>query len=102
MVPYIDSISKNAIIQIKFMKFNGLLLEESLTNSSVLDLVTILKTEKWEADNASPIQPKIWTAIHFEGEDSQLNNFLDVLSKSLKPLFPATKIRLRPLLIFST
>lgn len=67
------------------MKFTGLLLEESLTDISVLSLVTIVKIEKWDADNASSLQPKVWTAIRFEGEESKLSDFVDKLSKSLKP-----------------
>lgn len=67
------------------VKFIGLLLKESLTDESVLDLVTILKIEKWDTDNASSLQPKIWTAIRFEGEENNLDKFVDKLSKSLKP-----------------
>ncbi len=67
------------------MKFVGLLLKESLSDERVLDLITILKTENWDADNASPLQPKVWTAIRFEGEENKLNEFVDKLSKSLKP-----------------
>lgn len=67
------------------MKFTGLLLKESLTDTSILDLVAVVKTEKWDADNASSLQPKIWTAVRFEGEENKLGEFLEKLSKSLKP-----------------
>ena len=65
--------------------FKGLLLKESLTDESVLDVVKVTKTEVWDADNPSPIQPKKWTAISFEADDEKLDTFLDKLSKSLKP-----------------
>lgn len=56
-----------------------------MTDTSVLGLVKITKTEKWEDESVTPYQPDAWTAIRFEGEESRLNNFLERLSKSLKP-----------------
>jgi hypothetical protein len=65
--------------------FTGLLLKESLENDSVLDLIRITRIETWDVDNAALFQPKIWTAIYFEGDESEIDYIVLELSQSLKP-----------------
>jgi len=48
--------------------FNGLIIKESLNDDSVLDYVTITKTEIW----ATPNKPKYWTAISFTSTNIDL------------------------------
>lgn len=67
------------------MKFTGLLLKESLKDASVLKLVKVTKTETWDVDKAADYQPKIWTAIYFEGKKSEADPVAKSLSLSLKP-----------------
>ena len=64
--------------------FTGLLLKESLKDKDVLDLIQITKTETWNVDNATDFQPKIWTAIYFEGDESKIDFIASKLSQSLK------------------
>jgi len=63
----------------------GLLLKESLNKLSVLDTLRITKTETWSIQNATAIQPSVWTAITFEAEESQADILTEELSQSLKP-----------------
>ncbi|MBL7074867.1 hypothetical protein ISS37_06480 [candidate division KSB1 bacterium] len=65
--------------------FSGLLLKESLKEASVLDVIRVTKIEKWDVDNTADFQPKTWTAIFFEGDESQVDNTAEKLSQSLKP-----------------
>lgn len=67
------------------MKFTGLLLKESLKDKSILDVIRVTKTETWDVDNAADFQPKIWTAIYFEGDENQADVIAEKLSQSLKP-----------------
>lgn len=67
------------------MKFTGLLLKESLKDIDILDIVLITRTETWHVDNAAEFQPKIWTAIYFEGNGDQADVVSEKLSQSLKP-----------------
>ena len=64
---------------------NGLLLKESLSDVSVLDLLRITKTESWQVTNAAVYQPTTWTAMSFEAEESQANTIAEKLSRALKP-----------------
>jgi len=64
--------------------FKGLLLEESLNDLDVLKLVKITKTEKWDVPDAIDYQPKIWTAISFEGEKSKVEEIAEKMSKIIK------------------
>ena len=64
---------------------NGLLLKESLTDMTVLELVQITRTETWQVSNAAAYQPAIWNAIYFEAEDSQADVFAGRFSEALKP-----------------
>jgi hypothetical protein len=64
---------------------NGLLLKESLADTSVLDWVHVTKRESWQVSNAAAYQPKTWTALFFQGEDSQADAIAERLSQALKP-----------------
>lgn len=65
--------------------FTGLLLKESLKDESILGLIHVTTTEIWDVDNAADFQPKTWTAIYFEGDESQVAVISEKLSQSLKP-----------------
>jgi len=65
--------------------FTALLLKESLEEEGVLDVIQITKTETWDVDSAADFQPKIWTAIYFEGDESQADVIAEKLSQALKP-----------------
>jgi hypothetical protein len=62
----------------------GLLLKESLSDMQILDLVHVIRTESWQVSNAAANQPKVWTAIYFETEDSQDDAVATALSQALK------------------
>ncbi len=64
---------------------NGLLLKESLTDTGILDLLRITKTESWQVTNAAAYQPSTWTAVCFEAEESQASTIAEKLSRVLKP-----------------
>ncbi len=68
------------------MKFKGLLLKEGLNDLSVLDLIKTTKEEKWNIPNErlANFQPKIWTAILFEGEGKKVEEIVEKLSKAIK------------------
>ncbi|MEX2017588.1 MAG: hypothetical protein WD876_03890 [Candidatus Pacearchaeota archaeon] len=63
-------------------KFKGLLIKESLSDLEILKSVSITKKEKWNSSNSNEFQPKIWTAVYFEGED--IEKFAKRVSKSIK------------------
>lgn len=65
--------------------FTGLLLQESLTDLSVLDLLRITGTETWQVRNAAPGQPSVWTALSFEADEGQAQAIAARLSAILKP-----------------
>jgi len=67
------------------MKFRGLLLKESLKDNSVMKEIEITKTEIWNIDNAADYQPKIWTAVYFQGDEDKIDEMVVRLSQSLKP-----------------
>lgn len=62
----------------------GLLLLESLIDTSVLDLLRVTRTETWQAQNAAPYQPSVWTAISFKADDDQADFLAEKLSQALK------------------
>jgi len=64
---------------------NGLLLKESLTNTSILELVRVTKTESWQVSNATVNQPAVWTALSFEADESQADAIAEKLSQALNP-----------------
>ena len=65
--------------------FTRLLLKESLKDESILEIIQITKTETWDVYNAADFQPKTWTEIYFEGDESQVAVISEKLSQSLKP-----------------
>lgn len=69
------------------MKFKGLLLKESLKNLEVLKLVKIIKQEKWNIpkERLAYFQPKIWTAITFEGDMKNIKQISQKMSEDIKP-----------------
>ncbi len=67
------------------MTFTGLLLKESLQDTSVLDGLRIARTETWRVENAADFQPEIWTAITVEGEADQADAVAGRLSRAMKP-----------------
>ncbi len=68
-------------------KFKGLLLKESLQNPEVLKLVKIIKQEKWDIPEKrlANFQPKIWTAVTFEGDVKYIKEISKKLSEAIKP-----------------
>ena len=66
-------------------KYKGLLLKESLKDESVLELVTVTRTEVWDVKNAAEFQPKQWTAISFEGDRDKMDGVAEQFSCVLKP-----------------
>lgn len=69
--------------------FTGLLLKESLKDSSVLNLLRITKTEVWDVQNAADWQPKRWTAISFDGESDRADEVAEALSRAMRPAWYA-------------
>lgn len=66
------------------MKYTGLVLEESLKDKSVLNSVTVVKTETWNVGNAEGNQPKVWHAVSIEGPQQEAGKISEMLSRSLK------------------
>jgi hypothetical protein len=64
---------------------NGLLLKESLNDTSILGLVHVTKTESWQVKNAAPYQPATWTALFFVAEEKQAEPLVEKMSQVLKP-----------------
>jgi hypothetical protein len=62
----------------------GLLLQESLEEPSVLELLRITNTEVWRVANATADQPTTWTAVSFEVESDQADRIAEKLSQVLK------------------
>ena len=62
------------------MRFQGLLIKESLKDKGVLDAIHIIKVETWEAND-----PAIWTAIYFDGDADQADSVAEKLSQALYP-----------------
>jgi len=63
---------------------NGLLLQESLDDLRVLDLLRVTKTETWQVGNAAEGQPSVWTALSFEAPVDQADAIAEALSGALK------------------
>ena len=63
---------------------HGLLLLESLSDTNVLDLIHVTKTETWQVKNAAAYQPTVWTAISFEADESQADAIANAFSRALK------------------
>ena len=65
---------------------DGLILKESLEETSVLDSLRVTRTETWQVSNAAAYQPNTWTALSFEADERQAGALAAELSRSLKPL----------------
>ncbi len=62
----------------------GVLLEESLSDVSVLTRLNNTKTETWDVPHAAEFQPKVWTAVSFEVSDADADVIAEALSRVLK------------------
>lgn len=71
------------------MKFNGVLVKESLQDERVLEGLAVTRTEKWDVQHAAEFQPRAWTAIYFEGDAAQADAVAERLSRALKPCWYA-------------
>jgi hypothetical protein len=67
------------------VKFEGLLIKEGLKDETALGSLQITKTEVWNVQNAASFQPSRWTAVSFEGEESQADASAGTLSQALRP-----------------
>jgi hypothetical protein len=63
----------------------GLLLKESLHDTSVLSLLRITRTETWQINNATADQPTTWTALLFEADAEQADLVSQALSRAIEP-----------------
>jgi hypothetical protein len=63
---------------------HGMIIEESLEDMSILDGLTVTKTEIEKIDNAVEGQPSTWTMHSFEIGEAEAADFAEKLSKSLK------------------
>jgi hypothetical protein len=67
------------------VKYMGLLIKESLKDRIFLESVQITRTEVWNVEDKAPFQPSTWTAVWFEGYESQADPVATLLSQSLYP-----------------
>ncbi len=61
-----------------------MLIQEGLRDESALVSLQITRTEVWEVKNAVAFQPSRWTAMWFEGDESQADAVAETLSRALK------------------
>lgn len=61
---------------------NGIILRESI-EGELPDWLKIVKTEHWDVENASPDQPKQWTALSFETDTDDPKETANLLSGTL-------------------
>jgi hypothetical protein len=66
---------------------SGLILKESLSDLSLLDVLQVTKTEIWQVSNAVSWQPTTWTAISFEVDEAQADRLAEQMSLALKPMW---------------
>ncbi len=67
--------------------YTGLILKESLKNTTVLTdaRITITKEETWSVKKkAVDWQPKAWTAIYIEGSDKDMEDVANIVSNSIR------------------
>ena len=60
----------------------GILIKESFKDDEILNWVTVSKTELWQAENHTPWQPAVWTAIYVRAAKP---GFAQKLSEVLLP-----------------
>jgi hypothetical protein len=65
------------------VKFTGLLLQECLSDRSVLDRLNVTRVEKWELGEAGLPGPPVWTATYFEGDDSDADETAEAISAAM-------------------
>lgn len=66
---------------------SGLILKESLSDLSLLDVLQVTKTEIWQVSNAVSWQPSTWTAVSFEADEAQADQLAEQMSRALKPMW---------------
>jgi hypothetical protein len=85
---YVDlrQCSMSVIMRVKenLPMLTGLLLQESLDDLRVLDLLCVTKTETWQVGNAAEGQPSVWTALSFEAPVGQADAIAEALGGALK------------------
>lgn len=64
--------------------FHGLLIKESLRDTSILDRLTITKEERWDVENATEGQPAVWNVAWFDVEDDRIDATAQSLSEALE------------------
>jgi hypothetical protein len=62
------------------VRYQGLLIKESLGDEGVLDAVHMIRTETWNTSD-----PPIWTAVYFDGHAGQAGHVAEKLSQALNP-----------------
>jgi hypothetical protein len=64
--------------------FEGILIQESVRDSSVIDRLKVVRTEIHHPENATAEQSKVWTLIHFEAGDDKADEIATLLADNLK------------------
>ncbi len=62
----------------------GLVIKESLTDTSVINHLTVTKTEAEYVENAASDQPDTWTLISYTCEDREAEGLAKLFAASLK------------------
>ncbi len=65
------------------MTFSGLLLKESLNDPTVLDTLTLIRTETWDVARPADWQSGVWTAITFEGPEAEADAVAARISRAI-------------------
>lgn len=69
------------------MKFTGLLLKESLADPGVLDRLSVTKVETWELGDTGALEPPVWTAVSFEGDEARADETAELISRAMHPSY---------------
>ena len=64
--------------------FRGLIIKESLADTSILSRLSIEKEESWDIDNAVNGQAKHWHVVHVQLGEDHVGEVAEDLSQSLK------------------
>lgn len=67
------------------MKYMGLFIKEGLKDRNILESIQVTRIEIWNVEDETPFQPSTWTAVSFEGDESQADPIAEMLSQSLYP-----------------
>lgn len=66
------------------MKFSGTVIRESLADPMVLEHLNIAEVETWDVgDSSVEWQPRVWTAMHFEGPKNEVETLATALAKTI-------------------